>query len=391
MKKIGKFSWIFALVLSGCSLPGMHMSSPGDYSATINQENKIVKPDFIQIDAQLVLKQKLAELEVKRAAEKNYKKPEDFSTDMHDYDYRIGEQDELSIIVWDYQSLTNPDTSFNGGGSRDKSGFTVNAKGDIFYPYIGYVHVSGLTVAKARDLIAEKLSKYLKDPQVTVQVVGFNSQRANVIGAVARQRFVAITNVPMTVLDAVNAAGGVIQCSNGLTNNNTNTSTMLCADSQHVIVKQNGHSTTVDLDTLTAVNGSSENWVLEGGSVVYVPNNNLYKVYLLGDVKQTGIFNMLQGKMTLSDAIAAAGGVTDGSNPEYTYVIRSYGKNPVVYHINLKSPEAMLLAGKFYLKPQDVIFVSSSALKDTNQVLQYISPIISTMFSTAALAISVSK
>ena len=72
-------------------------------------------------------------------------------------------------------------------------------------------------------------------------------------------------------------------------------------------------------------------------------------------------------------------------------MIRSYGKFPVVYSMNLRSPDSLLLAGEFQLDPRDIIFVSPSALKDANQVLQYISPLVSTAFSTAALAISASR
>ena len=380
------FILLTCLTLAGCSLPGMHMSSPSNFSNTVDVNNQIVKPQLIQIDVGLVLAQKQAALKAKEAAIKNYKKPVGFTTDIHHYDYRIGVQDELSIIIWDYQSLTSPQNHFDNRGNTSNVGFLVNNTGDIFYPYIGYVQVQGLTISQARDLIAEKLAIYVKEPQITVQVIGFNSQKANVIGVVKTQAATPITNVPVTVLDAINAAGGMIRCSNDLTQSSGE-----CADSQHVVVKHNGHQAIVDVNTLTAVNGESENWVLAGGSIVYVPNNSLYKVYILGDVKQTGIYNMIQGKMSLSDAIAATGGVSTGSAPRYTYVIRSYDKTPIIYHMNLRSPDAMLLAGQFELKPQDIVFVDSSALKDTNQVLQYISPIISTAFATTALAVSVTK
>ena len=380
------FFLLTCLTLTGCSLPGMHMSSPSKFSSTVDVNNQIVKPKLIQIDAQLVLAQKQAAMKAKEAAIKNYKKPNGFTTDVSKYDYRIGVQDELSIIIWDYQSLTNPQNHFNNRGNVSGTGFIVNSAGDIFYPYIGYVHVEGLTISQARNLIAEKLATYVKDPQITVQVIGFNSQKVNVIGAVKTQAVTAITNVPVTVLDAINAAGGVIRCSNDLTQSSSE-----CADSQHVVIKQDNHQAIVDVNTLNAVNGESENWVLRGGSIIYVPNNSLYKVYILGDVKQTGIYNMIQGKMSLSNAIAAAGGVSTGSAPRYTYVIRNYDKTPIIYHMNLRSPDAMLLAGQFELKPQDIVFVDSNALKDTNQVLQYISPIISTAFATTALAISVTR
>ncbi|MBK2125476.1 polysaccharide biosynthesis/export family protein [Fangia hongkongensis] len=377
-------------LISGCSVPGMHMADPDDYSQTV-VNGKVIQPKLIQITPALVIEQHKQASENAKKEALSYKTPEGFSTNTKLYSYHIGTQDILNIVVWDYKSMTNPANNQSVNGLSQTRGFTVNANGDIFYPYIGYVHVLGLTVSKARDLISEKLAAYVKDPQVTVDVIGFNSQKVNVIGAVKQQRSLKLTNVPLTVLDAVNQAGGVINCSNALKSTTDNTSQMECADTKNVQIKQGGYQTTVDLNTLLAPNGSSENWLLKNGAVVYVPSNELYKIYILGELKKTGVYNMLQGKMTLSDAIAAAGGVTDGSAPAYTYVIRSYNDHPSVYTINVRSPDALLLAGQFNLLPHDIVFVSTSGFKDVNQVLQYISPLISTSFSTAALVISATK
>ena len=107
------FFLLTCLTLAGCSLPGMHMSSPSNFSSTIDVNNQVIKPQLIQIDPQLVLAQKQAAIKAKEAAIKNYKKPNGFTTDVSKYDYRIGVQDELSIIIWDYQSLTSPQNHFN--------------------------------------------------------------------------------------------------------------------------------------------------------------------------------------------------------------------------------------------------------------------------------------
>ena len=381
---------VAVILISGCSVPGMHMADPNDYSQTV-ADGKIVQPKLIEITPQLVLTQHKALQSEEKSRAVSYQPPLGFSAGLQQYLYKIGAQDVLNIVVWDYKSMINPANNQSVNGIVETRGFTVNTAGNIFYPYVGYVHVAGLSVSKARDMIAKKLSAYVKDPQVTVSIIKFNSQRVNVIGAVRQQKSIELTNVPLTVLDAVNKAGGVINCSNALKAHNTTTQQVECADTRNVVIKQNGYRTTVDLNTLLAPDGSSENWLLKNGAVVYVPNNELYKIYMLGEVKQTGVYNMLQGRMTLSDAIAAAGGVTDGSAPAYTYVIRSYHDHPSVYTINLRSPDALLLAGKFDLSPHDIVFVSTSGFKDVNQVLQYISPLISTSFSTAALVISATK
>ena len=387
VKNIGRIISISLVVfLYGCTLPGMHMTTPNNFSETINPENKIIKPVMLEINAKLVLDQKTNSYNRLKKRIENYKTPRGFTTQKDTYEYVIGKQDQLSIVIWDYKHLTEPHGNFRNDSLQE--GFTVNNAGEIFYPYIGYVKVKGLTITQARDLLAQKLSKYVKDPQITLRVISFNSKKVNIFGSVKNQTSVPITNVPVTVLDALDAAGGMIKCTNSITNN---TSSIECADTKHVSVKQGEFETVVDGNTLVSVTGSSENWVLSDTSTIYVPNNSLYRVYILGDVQRSGIYNMLQENMKLSDAVAAAGGVAIGSAPQFTYVVRHYGGVPTVYHINLRSPDAMLLANQFTLKPKDIVFISSSALKNMSEVLQYITPLLSTFLSTTALAVSISK
>lgn len=381
-----------SIVLSGC-VPGMHMTKPSNYTETITINGKVVKPELVPITPDLVLEQRKAEEQALQYLIDSYHPPKGFTTDTQNYDYHIGKQDVLNIIVWDYDSLTNPGQQISTSNNSTMTGFTVNSMGQVFYPYIGYVTVEGLTVSEARDKISKELSQYIKHPQVTVEVVGFHSQRINVMGAVYKQQSIPVTNTPMTVLDAVNASGGYIPCGNQLKtdsqgNSGTNSN---CADPTHVTITHGEYEATVDITSLRSPIGTSENFVLDDNTIVNVPVNTSYKVYILGSVRVPGVYNMVENRMDLREALAAAAGPDRNSAPQYTYIVRSYGDKPEVFSINMRSPDAFLLAGHFELKPQDVVFVSSSALADTNQVLSYISPLISTFFSTASLAIAINK
>jgi len=113
-------------------------------------------------------------------------------------DYRIGVDDRLQITVW-----RNPELSTT---------VPVRPDGKISAPLIGDVQVGGKTPTQVAAIIRNKLSAYIREPNVTVILTELRSHeflsRVRVTGAVRAPR--SMPHRPgMTVLDAVLEAGGV--------------------------------------------------------------------------------------------------------------------------------------------------------------------------------------
>lgn len=110
-------------------------------------------------------------------------------------EYRIGAQDLLQISVLGVPEL-----------SRD---VRVNANGQISLPLIGGVQAGGRTIPELEQVVADQLMEsYLQNPQVSVFVKEYTSQRVTVEGALNNPGIYPLTGTT-TLLQAVALAGGL--------------------------------------------------------------------------------------------------------------------------------------------------------------------------------------
>jgi polysaccharide export outer membrane protein len=252
--------------------------------------------------------------------------------------------------------LTIPAGQFR---SASEAGHKVAHDGTIFYPYVGVVEVAGRTTAEVREILTRGLTRYIQNPQVDVRVAGFESQRVHLVGEVQRPRAVPITDVPLTLVQALGLAEGPTAE----------------ADLSRVTVTRNGERFTVNVQALQDHGDVSQDMLLRHGDIVHVPDRQQNKVYVLGEVRRPQSLLMHRGRMTLAEAI----GDTEGfdmvtSDPSRVFVIREEGEQPAVYWLDASSPDALLLAERFPLRPRDVVFVSTAGITRWSRVINQIAP-----------------
>ena len=109
--------------------------------------------------------------------------------------YRIGPGDVLQISVF-----REPEASVPAA--------TVRSDGKLSVPLIKEVEVVGLTATEAERMLAQKLSRYIRDPEVTLIVSQINSRKVYLVGAVKTVGTIDLKG-PMTVLQAIAQAGGL--------------------------------------------------------------------------------------------------------------------------------------------------------------------------------------
>lgn len=111
-------------------------------------------------------------------------------------EYRIGPSDLLAITLFQVQDLDRE--------------VRVNNAGEISLPLIGAVPAAGRTVTDLESQIAARYgAKYLQNPQVSVFVKEFASQRVTVGGAVQKPGIFPMTSSRLTLLQAISLAEGL--------------------------------------------------------------------------------------------------------------------------------------------------------------------------------------
>jgi protein involved in polysaccharide export with SLBB domain len=134
-------------------------------------------------------------------------------------EYRVGPQDILTIIVWNHPELTIPSmqtTSENvniytqtNQQNNNPAGILVSQNGEIFFSLAGRINVNGMTVDDIREELTQRLDKYIRKPQVSVRVASFRNKPIYIVGEVEHSGVQYITDLPVSILDIINNAGGI--------------------------------------------------------------------------------------------------------------------------------------------------------------------------------------
>lgn len=348
-----------AFALAACSTNAPYMLSSGGEagSGQADGEPAVVQP----ITEKLIQEQKTQrDLQVGQELDNLIATPQP---------YLIGPGDIILVVIWGHPELvagtataTQPTSGgMQAGGAAEQIpfGFMVGHDGMLQYPFVGSLKMAGLTEGEARELLSGKISRYINHPNVTLRIQSYRSKRVYIDGEVKTPGLEAINDIPMTLMEALNRAGGVLPT----------------ADQSQIKVTRAGANYVINLPKLIQRGVDPSTLLLVSGDVVRIPSRDDNKVFVTGEVTTPRSLTMHDGALTLNEALGESGGVNPLSgDPRQVYVVRKVGTKPVVYRLDAKSTDALAMAESFELNPRDLIYVAPTGLTDWHRTISLLLP-----------------
>lgn len=222
----------------------------------------------------------------------------------------------------------------------------VNANGDIQVPYLGPVHVGGLTISQASEMLSQmwRQSDYIRSAQVSIQITAAPSDTIAVTGEVKSPTVVPAVG-QRRLLDVIAAAGGLTPMSSHL-----------------VTITRRGSNEPIQvLIDANPANSAASDVPVYPGDIVLVPRAGI--VYVLGSVKTPQAFPIATNTpFTLTQAITMAGGANFEAALSQTRIIRTEGDSRRAIALDMKK----IFNGKQpdpILQADDIIYVPGSWFK----------------------------
>ncbi|OFW14636.1 MAG: hypothetical protein A3F70_09295 [Acidobacteria bacterium RIFCSPLOWO2_12_FULL_67_14] len=222
-------------------------------------------------------------------------RPQDSTGATRGPDYVIGANDVLWITSYDDEDLTGR--------------FTVDGDGAFTYPLLGRVSAGGMTLRAAEAYLKRTLVQrgLFRNPQITVAIDEYRSQKVFVIGEVRRPGVYPLSG-SMTLVEALALAD----------------SASPDAGHEAVVVRQGAGAE--DEEVIRAnfrdlENGNlSQNVVLRDGDTVIVPRAET--IYVFGEVRAPGSYALRDEDVTVIQALALAGGISERGSTGRVEIVR---------------------------------------------------------------------
>jgi len=283
-------------------------------------------------------------------------------------EYRIGRNDVLYVAVVGHPEFSSP----TSGPGAEVLGTRVQKDGKLYLPRLEGVEAAGRTVPEVRKALTEALRRFVKEPQVAVEILRYESQKFYVLGHVHAPSVLPVDG-DTTLLEAIARAGGIRDT----------------GDIEGAYVIRRGQLLPVSLGDLLLRGDTTRNVYMRDGDLVYVPDKADWSVYVLGEVRQPGVVPMGARGLMLSEALAAVGGIDPlHADRAKIRIFRGGWQRPKAYTISTE--DVYRFGTSVRLRPGDRLIVAPRGLATYNRTVTLMLPFLQSAATAAAVGVALS-
>ena len=266
------------------------------------------------------------------------------------YVYRLGPGDVIYVNVWGDEGLSG--------------NYRIGPDGGITLPLFGSVQMSGMTRDEAAEHLKETLSEHYYDPNVVIIVSEFNNNNVFLLGAFDWPGEYKLEG-QATLLQALSLAKGFKP--------DADRGALTITRGKDTVIR-------INLDELLAGGNMKLNVPLQPGDVLFLPENSMRVVHVLGEVNDPGMVPVGRG-LDILRALSGAGSMTEDAVVSEVRVIRRVGDKVRIFTVDVAQIyEDGALNANIPLQADDIVFVPERGLSKLNYVLRQLSPSFSTIF-----------
>jgi polysaccharide export outer membrane protein len=243
-------------------------------------------------------------------------------------DYVIGDGDGLQVSVWSESELSTT--------------VTVRPDGKITLPGIGDMPASGFTPTVLSEKLTEKLKDFVTKPIVTVTVTSITNNKVYIFGGGVPP---GVSNLPSrtTLLKFMIRYGS-----------------FRAADLEKAYLLREGKKLELNFYDLLIKGDLSKDIMLKSEDIIYVPDNEPNKIYIMGAVGAPKYIYFREG-IRILDAIFEAGGFTKVASENNVVIMRKGEKETAEVRVKVKDlMKDGDLSQNIPLLPGDYVIVKES-------------------------------
>ncbi|MCK0171607.1 polysaccharide biosynthesis/export family protein [Aliiroseovarius sp. S1123] len=285
--------------------------------------------------------------------------------------------DRVDVIVWDSEEsslLSSPSQN-----TVEMKNMLVSSGGTIFLPFVGSVHIAGMSHSAARARIQRKYVEAIPSAQVQLNVTQGTRGTVSMVSGVSRPGPITLDDPSFTVLHAIAASGGPDKSLN-------NPSIKLIRGNQTY------------LRPLAEVmsNASFDTYLRPGDKLALQDDSRYFRS--LGAASKEALIPFSKSEISALDAMSLIGGLSDTrANPKGILILREYPQSAVrpddqgpdnarsVFVIDLTTADGLFSADKFQIHSKDTVLVTESAIAASNTLLRLIRQLTGISFDISRL------